>query len=59
MIAYLGELYLKKGFVSPIDFPVLPITDFINGVTSYSLKPLYLGIIFGFGLLCYRRKLQK
>ena len=25
-----------------------PITDFINGVTSYSLKPLYLGIIFGF-----------
>ena len=24
-----------------------PITDFINGVTSYSLKPLYLGIIFG------------
>jgi hypothetical protein len=25
-----------------------PITDFINGVTSYSLKPLYFGIIFGF-----------
>jgi len=25
-----------------------PITDFINGITSYSLKPLYLGIIFGF-----------
>tara|TARA_B110000971_G_C19997358_1_gene495019 strand:+ start:952 stop:1884 length:933 start_codon:yes stop_codon:yes gene_type:complete len=25
-----------------------PVTDFINGVTSYSLKPLYLGIIFGF-----------
>ena len=25
-----------------------PITDFINGVTSYSLKPLYLGVIFGF-----------
>ena len=25
-----------------------PITDFINGVTSYSLKPLYLGIVFGF-----------
>ena len=24
-----------------------PITDFINGVTSYSLKPLYIGIIFG------------
>jgi N6-L-threonylcarbamoyladenine synthase len=24
MIAYLGELYLKKGFVSLIDFPVLP-----------------------------------
>jgi len=25
-----------------------PITDFINGVTSYSLKPLYVGVIFGF-----------
>ena len=25
-----------------------PIGDFINGVTSYSLKPLYLGIFFGF-----------
>ena len=25
-----------------------PITDFINGVTSYSLKPLYFGIVFGF-----------
>ena len=25
-----------------------PITYFINGVTSYSLKPLYLGIFFGF-----------
>tara|TARA_Y100001970_G_scaffold293711_1_gene442557 strand:+ start:2863 stop:3795 length:933 start_codon:yes stop_codon:yes gene_type:complete len=25
-----------------------PITDFINGVTSYSLKPLYIGIFFGF-----------
>ncbi len=25
-----------------------PITDFINGVTSYSLKPLYFGIFFGF-----------
>ena len=25
-----------------------PITDFINGVTSYSLKPLYIGILFGF-----------
>ena len=24
-----------------------PITDFINVVTSYSLKPLYVGIIFG------------
>lgn len=24
MIAYLGELYLQKGFSSPIDFPVLP-----------------------------------
>ena len=29
-------------------FSAGPITDFINGVTSYSLKPLYLGIIFGF-----------
>ena len=25
-----------------------PITDFIYGVTSYSLKPLYIGIFFGF-----------
>jgi len=25
-----------------------PITDFINGVTSYSLKPLYFGVFFGF-----------
>ena len=25
-----------------------PVTDFINGVTSYSLKPLYIGIFFGF-----------
>ena len=25
-----------------------PINDFISGVTSYSLKPLYLGLIFGF-----------
>ena len=25
-----------------------PMTDFINGITSYSLKPLYLGVIFGF-----------
>jgi len=25
-----------------------PIVDFINGVTSYSLKPLYIGIFFGF-----------
>ena len=25
-----------------------PIVDFINGVTSYSLKPLYMGILFGF-----------
>ena len=24
MIAYLGEIYLEKGFSSPIDFPVLP-----------------------------------
>ncbi len=25
-----------------------PVGDFINGVTSYSLKPLYFGIFFGF-----------
>jgi len=25
-----------------------PVTEFINGITSYSLKPLYLGIFFGF-----------
>ena len=25
-----------------------PVTDFISGVTSYSLKPLYIGIFFGF-----------
>lgn len=25
-----------------------PVVDFINGVTSYSLKPLYIGIFFGF-----------
>tara|TARA_B100000768_G_scaffold181645_1_gene205543 strand:- start:2805 stop:3731 length:927 start_codon:yes stop_codon:yes gene_type:complete len=25
-----------------------PVVDFINGVTSYSLKPLYTGIFFGF-----------
>ena len=25
-----------------------PVVDFINGVTSYSLKPLYMGIFFGF-----------
>lgn len=25
-----------------------PVGDFINGVTSYSLKPLYIGIYFGF-----------
>jgi len=24
MIAYLGELYLKKGYFSPIDFPIMP-----------------------------------
>ena len=32
-------------------FPVFskgPIAEFISGITSYSLKPLYLGIIFGF-----------
>ncbi len=25
-----------------------PVVDFISGVTSYSLKPLYMGIFFGF-----------
>ena len=25
-----------------------PVTDFISGVTSYSLKPLYIGIFLGF-----------
>tara|TARA_B110000902_G_scaffold259477_1_gene330861 strand:+ start:165 stop:1097 length:933 start_codon:yes stop_codon:yes gene_type:complete len=37
-----------------------PIVDFINGLTSYSLKPLYLGILFGlismvtsFGLIIF------
>ena len=25
-----------------------PVSEFINGVTSYSLKPLYIGIFFGF-----------
>ena len=25
-----------------------PVVDFISGVTSYSLKPLYIGIFFGF-----------
>ena len=32
-------------------FPLLskgPITEFISGITSYSLKPLYLGIVLGF-----------
>ena len=28
-------------------FSAGPITQFINGVTAYSLKPLYLGIILG------------
>ncbi len=37
-----------------------PVNDYILGITSYSLKPLYLGIIFGFFaifisflLICY------
>ncbi len=25
-----------------------PVTDFVSGITSYSLKPLYIGIFFGF-----------
>ena len=28
-------------------FSVGPVTQFINGVTAYSLKPLYAGIILG------------
>ncbi len=37
-------------------FPIFskgPVTEFISGVTSYSLKPLYLGIIFGFSSLLF------
>ncbi len=30
-----------------------PITEFISGITSYSLKPLYLGIILGFFSLIF------
>ena len=30
-----------------------PITEFINGVTSYSLKPLYAGIFLGFFSLLF------
>ena len=30
-----------------------PITEFINGITSYSLKPLYLGILLGFFSLLF------
>ena len=30
-----------------------PISEFINGVTSYSLKPLYVGIFFGFFSLLF------
>ena len=29
-------------------FSAGPVSEFINGVTSYSLKPLYIGIFFGF-----------
>ncbi len=29
-------------------FSAGPISEFINGVTSYSLKPLYIGVFFGF-----------
>ena len=38
------------------EFPIFskgPISEFISGVTSYSLKPLYLGIIFGFFSLLF------
>jgi len=30
-----------------------PITEFISGVTSYSLKPLYLGVLLGFFSLIF------
>ena len=30
-----------------------PITEFISGITSYSLKPLYLGVVFGFFSLIF------
>ena len=30
-----------------------PITEFISGITSYSLKPLYLGILLGFFSLLF------
>ncbi len=30
-----------------------PITEFISGVTSYSLKPLYVGIFLGFFSLLF------
>tara|TARA_B100000767_G_scaffold275207_1_gene311020 strand:+ start:1511 stop:2443 length:933 start_codon:yes stop_codon:yes gene_type:complete len=30
-----------------------PITEFISGITSYSLKPLYLGILLGFLTLIF------
>ena len=38
-------------FSGETKYPVFskgPITEFINGITSYSLKPLYIGIFFGF-----------
>tara|TARA_B110000305_G_C19351380_1_gene594438 strand:+ start:115 stop:1047 length:933 start_codon:yes stop_codon:yes gene_type:complete len=37
-------------------FPLLskgPITEFISGITSYSLKPLYLGVVLGFFSLIF------
>ena len=30
-----------------------PITEFISGITSYSLKPLYLGVVLGFFSLIF------
>ena len=38
-------------FSGETKYPVFskgPITEFINGITSYSLKPLYIGIFLGF-----------
>jgi glycosyltransferase involved in cell wall biosynthesis len=55
----------KQGFVNyerdpraegESKFPLFskgPITEFISGITSYSLKPLYLGVVLGFFSLIF------